>query len=176
VALPARLRSRDGYVSLLARFHGFYGPLEERLAVVAGLDALGLDLRDRRKAPLLRADLVSLGMTSHALADLPVCDRVPSLPSLSEALGCLYVLEGATLGGQIVRREVQRTYGFTPDAGCSFFASYRERVGAMWNEFCEAVSLHTARNPEAEGPLVEAAMETFAGMDDWLAGGNSWEG
>jgi heme oxygenase len=168
--LPGRLRSPDDYVGLLVRFYGFYAPLEERLGRVVGLDGLGIDFAARRKAVLLEGDLLALGMPRRRLGAVPRCGRLPAPGDPAACLGCLYVLEGATLGGQIVRREVRRSLGLEAGAGCSFFGSYGDRVGEMWKEFCGAMTAYAARNPSAEGPLVAAAVETFDALDRWLAG------
>lgn len=166
VDLPARLRSREAYANLLARFYGFYAPVEARLAAVGGYDAVGLNLEPRRKAGRLRADLHALGLAADGL---PQCAALPAVGDLPAALGCLYVLEGATLGGQYVRREVTRAYGLGPETGCSFFASYQGRVREMWADFCAALTAYAAAHPAAHGPIVAAAADTFARMEDWLA-------
>jgi heme oxygenase len=171
VDLPARLRSVAHYASLLARFFGFYAPLEERLAGVGGYDAVGLDLAARRKTHLLRADLTTLGLGAADIDSLARCDDLPVVSDLSSALGCLYVLEGATLGGQIVRRQAPAQLGLTPGSGCSFFASYGERVGPMWQEFCRTLGQYAAATPGADERVVAAAAGTFGSLDRWLAGG-----
>lgn len=173
VDLPARLCSPERYASLLARFYGFYDPLERRLADVGGYDAVGLDLAARRKAHLLRDDLAALGFGQADIDAAPRCPDLPAVADLGEALGCLYVLEGATLGGQIVRREAEKTIGVTPDRGCSFFASYGERVGAMWKEFCQALEGYAAATPGANARIAAAAVGTFDALDRWVAGGGA---
>ena len=170
VDLPTALRSLAGYASLLVRFHGFYAPLEERLGGVVGYDGAGLDLAARQKTRLLRDDLSALGRTAADIDALPRCHDLPVVTAPGEALGCQYVLEGATLGGQIVRRQVERRHGLTPDRGCAFFSSYGERVGAMWKEFCEVAERYAAR-PGAGEPIVAGAVATFRCLDRWLAGG-----
>lgn len=136
VNLPARLVSVERYRDLLARFHGYYAPVERQLAERPGLEALGLAFHQRKKTPLLRRDLIQLGYSADAIACLPRCGALPSIASLAEALGCLYVIEGSTLGGQIARREVKRLLNLETESGCKFFASYGEQVGARWKEFC----------------------------------------
>lgn len=170
VDVPARLRSADSYSALLARFHGFYAPLEDRIAAL-GPEAGGLALAPRRKAHLLRADLAALGLTDAQLRALPRCPDVPAVADAAEALGCLYVTEGATLGGQFVRRQAEAAIGVTPGRGCSFFASYGERVGGMWKEFCRAVEDHERAAPGSGERIAGAAVGTFAALDRWLSGG-----
>jgi heme oxygenase len=174
VDLPSRLGSMDAYAELLARFYGFYAPLEARLAAVATADefeAVGLDLAERQKAPLLRADLAALGWSPDGVDALPRCASLPTVGGIPEALGCLYVLEGATLGGQIIRRQAESRLGLGPSSGCSFFCAYGEQVGPKWREFRTALADYAQDAPESEGRVLEAAAETFARLDSWLAGG-----
>lgn len=171
VDLPTRLNSVGHYTSLLARFHGFYAPLEERLSGGGGYDGVGLDLAARRKAHLLRDDLLALGLSEAAIDSLARCPDLPAVTDLGEALGCLYVLEGATLGGQFVRRQAEKAIGVVPGRGCSFFASYGERVGVMWKEFCRALERYAADAPGAGDRITTAAVGTFAGLNRWVAEG-----
>ncbi|MGC3969477.1 MAG: biliverdin-producing heme oxygenase [Pirellulales bacterium] len=89
------------YRLLLRRLLGFIEPWE----AVAGdhLHGAGRKLFDeRRKTPLLKADLQWLGILS--LDDVPTADD-RSLPRVScepEAWGSWYVVEGSTLGGQLL--------------------------------------------------------------------------
>jgi heme oxygenase len=171
--LPARLATRAAYAALLGRFWGFYAPLEPRLEAVVGLDALGLDLARRRKARLLHADLAACGVDAAAIAALPACAALPAVTGTPQALGCLYVLEGASLGGQVIRREVSRRLGLNPDTGCGFFGGYGAETGPMWQTFCGVVSDYGRANPDTEGVVVAAAVETFARFVAWLGGGEA---
>lgn len=173
IDLPARLCSPRLYASLLARFYGYYAPLENRLAALGGCDAVGLDLAGRQKAHLLRDDLSKLGMADGDIRDLPPSPHVPDVPALADAIGCLYVMEGATLGGQVVCRLARKSLGLTPGRGCSFFASYGEKVGVMWTDFCRCLEAFAAANPLSEGRIVAAAVATFSGLNRWVAEGGA---
>ncbi len=151
--------------ALLARFYGFYATWESEAAAHAGA-SLRPVLAARAKLPMLAADLAALGM---APAD---CPRMPAacLPrfSMGEAtlLGSMYVVEGATLGGQVISRHLERSAGFHDGIGYSFFQSYGKAVGQQWKAF--AVLLEQV--PEAEGDtMVAAAQETFQAFADWFA-------
>jgi heme oxygenase len=170
VDLAARLRSVGSYSKLLARFYGFYAPIESRLALVNDFESLGLDLAARRKTPWLRYDLTALGYTPKAIEELPTCISLPEVARLPEALGCLYVLEGATLGGQYVRGEVARTLGLGPTTGCSFFSSYDRDTRSMWHGFCSAILTYLEKNPKAESTIVAVAEETFLRFEEWVSG------
>jgi hypothetical protein len=98
----------DLYRRLIAAYHGFYQPLERQFQVLA-LAPTGLDQSLRIKLPVLRMDLMALGLDETAIEALPACQRLPQIHSPAAALGVSYVLEGATLGGQIPATQGGRT-------------------------------------------------------------------
>ena len=167
--------SREAYGELLERLLGFYEPLEARLATQEAPVALA----DRWKTPLLVRDLHALGRSPAAL---PRCAALPEVCSAEHVLGCLYVLEGATLGGAVIRRHLARNLGVTPEAGGAFYASYGANVGPMWKAFCAGVEAYEVgrwrpamrrqdRAPtdaRAADAVVGAARATFVALDDWL--------
>jgi heme oxygenase len=151
----------EDYRALLARFLGFYEPLEDRLAHVADPDFRTF-FEPRRKAGLLREDLRALGLDPSAIEHLPRCHDLPSCRGLADALGIAYVVEGATLGGKLVAGHVERTIG----AGASFFRPYGERLGAMWEEFRAMAERREAEVDPEE--VVASACATFERLGAWL--------
>lgn len=168
VNLPLRLKSLAAYQHLLGRFYGFYVPLEAQLELITAAGALGLDWQPRRKAPLLLRDLMALGATPEAIQRLPQCTRLPSVDDAVAALGCLYVLEGATLGGQVIRRQVQQQLGLDAERGCAFFTGYAADTGARWSEFCTVLADFHQRWPAADQQVIAAAAETFITLVCWI--------
>lgn len=159
------------YRYLLKRFYGFYVPLEGALARVADWDQLGFSLLERRKAGRLEQDLRHLGLNAAELQSLPRCSDLPEVETLGAALGCLYVLEGATLGGQLISRHVMPRFGLTNVAGCAFFASYGDEVGHKWR----ALGRFLRAQLQTEGDTQRAAgaaCDTFAKLGSWLARGH----
>ncbi|WP_164101056.1 biliverdin-producing heme oxygenase [Candidatus Laterigemmans baculatus] len=173
VNLFGHWESVERYGGLLARFYGFYAPLERRLGQVPDCGAIGLDLVERVKTPFLYQDLLALGFDSARVEQLPECVQLPRVGDMATVLGCLYVLEGATLGGQVLRREIERRHGLDTESGCRFFASYRERVGERWMEFCKVLSHYASENPDAQEAIVSAAVDTFCTFDRWIVGGKA---
>lgn len=170
--LPSRLVSQTAYVALLARLHAFYLPLEALLQAVSGCAEIGLELAPRWKTPLLRKDLAALGRqrppeSAEVGTGGPVLPKIDGLP---RALGCLYVLEGATLGGRVIRREVAARLGLAEADGAAFFCGYGERTGAMWSAFCGSLEGWAADHMGDRDAVVDAACETFLRYDAWLAG------
>ncbi len=150
VADPVRRREMVG------RFLAFYRPAETALAGVLGEEP-GLDFETRRKVPALERDLATLKAAPSA--DAPV-----SAPAgRSEALGFLYVLEGSTLGGRVIDKQL-RARGLSAE-GLSFFQGYGEQTGARWKAFCAV--LERADDPAA---AARGARSAFAQMEAWMCG------
>ena len=165
-----RLGSVEAYASLLERYYGFYQPFEQRLREAAGAVPINLNLAPRLKAPLLRSDLSALGRSDEAIEALPLCDTLPTPSGPDEVFGCLYVLEGATLGGQIIRKQIERDHGLVAARGGSFFSGYGDAVGPMWKAFCAALEDYARQHPETEHVVVGAAVETFTCFEQWFGG------
>ncbi len=87
------------------------------------------------------------------------------MQALQQALGCLYVLEGSTLGGQVVTRYLAGVPSMEDVTWFSFFSSYGAEVGPMWQEFGEFLTVHARGDDEA---IVRAACETFTTLACWL--------
>lgn len=157
---------RDEYRMLLGRLYGYHRPLEARLAARPEWEAIGFCFDERRRAGLLRRDLVSLGMTEAEIDALPDCPDLPDAGTFPRALGCLYVLEGSTLGGRIIARHLTQSLGLGAHDGAAFYQGHGDRTGPMWKTF-GALLTEVARPPDFEA-VVAAADETFTSMDRWL--------
>jgi len=145
----------ERYREILERFYGFYLPLEREL--------VPLGFSERAKTPLLRADLESLGIDPSAVA---LCTEIPRPRTQAERFGVCYVLEGATLGGQLISRRLQSSLGITPQRGGRFFHGYGERTREMWQAFRNALAGLSLR-PADEDSVVRLAIETFARLRAW---------
>jgi heme oxygenase len=158
--------SRGTYRALLARFFGIYQPLEEQLARI-GWSAAGFDFVKRHKAGILKRDLEVLGLSPDEVDALPLCRRLPPLASLPQGLGALYVLEGATLGGQIIIRQVREKLAIGETTGGAFFAGYGAATGSMWRSFLEVLE-HEGGTPSAALEVEQSALATFSCFETWM--------
>jgi len=159
------LATLDDYRRLLEKFLGFYGPVESALETHFNRRAGGFDFERRRKVPMLVSDLRALGV--RQLTALPRCAALPTLDSLPQAFGCLYAIEIATLGGQIVARHLNRALGVGPGSGCSFFNSYGEQAVTMWHDFGQQIKKY-AVTIEIEEAMIRTAIETFVKLEQWM--------
>lgn len=165
--LPTLATSLAQYQRLLRRFYGLYQPLEEQLATLSWHEVT-FDFAPRRKCPLLQQDLQTLGDNMDTLHALPTMVALPPITTVAQGFGTLYVLEGSTLGGQLILRHVQRSLGLTGETGGAFFQSYGPAVGMMWKRFGTEVNRHAMIHPTALSEMIEAACATFLCFESWL--------
>lgn len=154
------------FVRLMQAYYGFYLPMENALINSSSIPP-DFDLTPRLKAPTLRADLQALGLTAEALGSLPQCDQLPVIESAATCLGVLYVLEGATLGGQILRREIASRLGLEAENGAAFLDIYGAATGRRWRDFIEYLGTRPMDAGEREA-VVAAAQTTFSCFERWL--------
>ena len=151
----------DAYREVLARFYGFWTGWEPQ---IAGLLQDAAILAPRRRLHLLAADLTALGVSRHELAALPKCPLI-KLQGAPEALGSLYVMEGSTLGGKLIRGNVQRCLGSVGVSGCAYFDGYGPHTGAMWQEFLVILAAAPVADRQKMG---NGAVATFERLSWWL--------
>lgn len=164
-----RARTKEDYRRLLIRFFTLHEPLEQRLADALHWPALGFDFAARRKAPLARHDLRTLGATDPDLDALPRAAALPAIDSHAAAVGCLYVLEGSTLGGQFISKHFASTLGLTPETGGRFFHGYGPHTATRWREFGQwAEQQSTNASSDFNTRAIAAARNTFHSFAQWL--------
>lgn len=167
--------TRDGYRQRLEQFYGFYAPLEKALSAhgerqhgIASEPNLSMGTRAAmasrlNKTALLKLDLHHLGGGTQ---NIPLCYNLPPLETQAEVLGCVYVMEGATLGGRMITQHIQATLGITPATGGSFFNGYGDDTGKMWQTMRQLL-VSGAANTETENIIVASAIATFACLRRW---------
>jgi heme oxygenase len=143
------------YRDLLAALHGFFAPLERRIAVLAP------DLPLATRAPLMGADLTALGASTPR-----ECADVTRIESRAAALGVLYVLEGSALGARTVRTVLAPRIPEVLSRGSQWLDDGTERTGARWRQL---VAVLEEQSRGCEDEVVAAARETFDKLEAWIA-------
>jgi len=163
------------YLRVLEIFYGFYVPVESDVTRLAAAElALGFPLRTR--AGLIERDLLTLGLSPADLAALPLCSDRPKLSCLEDLAGCLYVLEGACLGGQVLCPLLHRRLGLAKESGAAFFAGDEERTLPRWTVIVAWLD-DLPRAGASTAKIISAATATFDAFARWAAvarGGSPW--
>jgi heme oxygenase len=154
------------YQRVLRTFYGFYAPVEASLVRLAAAGPpLGFPLRAR--CELIESDLHALGMARHKLVGLPRCTDLPRLSCPEDLAGCLYVLEGACLGGQVIAQALHQQLGVDKGSGASFFVGDAEATSARWIlvlTWLDGLAGAGARSEE----IVASACATFLTFARWV--------
>ncbi|HVW86266.1 MAG TPA: biliverdin-producing heme oxygenase [Bryobacteraceae bacterium] len=151
--------SLTDYRHLLRRFYGFYLPWERAVSEVSP----NL-LARRRKTWKLVDDLEYLGCSREQISRIPHCDALPPLDTYERILGSMYVLEGATLGGQILAPYFEKKFNLADD-GAEFFSGYGRRTATMWKEFRAMIEREAVGSHDE---IVTSAVATFQSMRVWM--------
>jgi heme oxygenase len=166
--VKARFGKLDLYRLHLRRMWGFHATVEEQLGQ-ARLSVALPDYDSRRKLPFLTQDLLTLEADVGFQESLERCPALDIQKDLASALGCAYVLEGATLGARTLLPLVQSRLGLTAETGARYLASYGDEVEPMWQTFQMAVEGWCC-GPERQATAARAAVATFVALDAWLCG------
>ena len=160
--IPASVDTRDDYVDLLGRLNDLHAGFECQLAARTfdnDWRRVGIDIGQYVRTGLLVADLRELGATARFT-------WLPSLPlsTFGHALGCLYVLEGSSLGGRTVARFVRAAIGDVPT---TFLTGTGRPDPAPWVSVCNALVLFEAHGGDGD-TVISGACDTFAAFADHL--------
>jgi heme oxygenase len=149
--------TRDDYRALLARLYGFHVALETSGGIAS------------ERSAWLREDLAALQMDAHTMATIPRCTALGTFATPERRLGALYVMEGATLGGRHLARQLEPLLGSNGSAGRRFFLGHGADTSTAWNAFLGRLTL-SAGVPAARTQIVAAAVEIFGIFEEWLRG------
>ena len=158
------------YRRLLARFYGYYAPLESMLRRKAPRH-LEL-LSGRWKTAALAADLEWLGCSRAEQQRLDRAVDMPYVESDADLAGVLYVTEGATLGGAVLARHFAPRFGLSRGRGLSFFDCYGEETGEMWRRFLLWLAAFES-NADCDR-AVASAVRTFETLSSRLIAPQVW--
>ncbi|WP_431061195.1 biliverdin-producing heme oxygenase [Pseudomonas abietaniphila] len=168
-ALEARLPlthpdlDRDAYQRIIQAYYGFHAPLQRQ---IERFHAPRLAQPERQKVPALVKDLRALGLSDAQIDALPMCADLPPINGEADLLGVMYVMEGATLGGQVLRRIIADRLAIDADSGGEFLDVYGRDTGRLWKAFL--TRLADFDHPDDNPQVVESACATFALFARWL--------
>ena len=157
------IRSADDYCRLLVAFFGFFKPVYEKID--KHLQTTFLPDYSTRRKPV---DIIqNLSRLSYQTSLTNSCHQLPNISNNANAFGALYVMEGSTLGGLMIKKMLAEQTGL-PDEQLSFFAGYGKATRERWNVFTTALNTVT-HNDEEEQATITAATQTFSCFSVWLS-------
>jgi len=156
------------YCTYLTRLYCFIKGFEQY--VYPELIPFFSNINDRKKAHFIIKDFKDLGvhLEKHTVLDEAFFSDTYS--DFHLAAGALYVLEGSTLGGQIIVKHLQKTMppGFVNSA---YFSGYQHRTGSMWKQFLQQLTALPQSSHE-EQQIIKGAITTFNIINGLLSNNN----
>lgn len=152
----------SGYQLLIKKFYGFITPCED---LIGSLICKSI-IENRKKKPWLEQDLHALKIFNIDDITFPRGIDLPVLSEHEHVIGYLYVMEGATLGGQIITKILKTHLQITQDKGGRFFYGYGAETKRMWNEFCSF--LYSINEIEKQNKIIHSASNTFNQLYKWI--------
>jgi heme oxygenase (biliverdin-IX-beta and delta-forming) len=147
-----RLSSVRQRANVLAGYHRFHHAAEAAIAPFLGAIA-DLDFAARRRSRLIADGIGILGQEVSL-------DRATSfgINTRSEAFGAFYVLEGSSLGGRVILKELKRRGASL--AGLGFLDPYGFNTAARWRSFL-AILEREVVSGEQQRDAVTGALNAF---------------
>ena len=94
-----------------------------------------LDISSRLKLPIIIKDAENLGLHQNTT------ENTKEITSEAEALGMLYVIEGASLGGNVIKKQLQKNPDFS-NVEFNYFGMYGEQIGTFWKNFTSTINTY----------------------------------
>lgn len=159
-------RSEAGYAAYLLKMWGFHAAIEPVLQHACRQHGLAIEARRFQKTAALEQDLSALSVTLDGAVRCTELPAVGAVGALPQALGAMYVLEGSTLGGQYLLRQVRKSLPLAAERAGAFLSIYGADTGPMWRAFRSIVEAHATA--ELSPAIVQSACDTFDALAGWL--------
>lgn len=124
-------------------------------------------LNERRKTQLLEGDLHQSIEEKDNFPVMPSSVLTTQYNNHSKAWGGMYVLEGSTLGGQIITRHLRTILGEGIEKKTTYLTPYGLQTGVMWKNFLHYFS-EAATFTCDEDEIIDSAVQTFSLIDNWI--------
>jgi len=147
------------YAHYLSLMHDVHSNLEQEIFPLL-IDTIG-DLEAREKKQLIEDDLCYLNYTKTNSNRVFTKEKV----STAFALGIFYVVEGSTLGGRFILKNLETIPGLTEEKGVSYFNGYGNKTGSYWKTFLNLLSTYEEEN-NCEDEIIDGAIYAFDCIHD----------
>ncbi|KYP15737.1 biliverdin-producing heme oxygenase [Flavihumibacter sp. CACIAM 22H1] len=153
------VKTQVEYEILLKKMAGFLVPLEKQLTQFP-LQHIVPDIAERQRMHHLLTDIAVFDPDWQPLNSV----KLPELTSIYQAIGTLYVLEGATLGGPIIARMIKQQAGI--EKGLHYFESYGPERKTMWAKFRDYLEIPGLY--QHKEIIASSAIACFRAYKQWL--------
>lgn len=171
-ALTKQLLPLESYVGQLRSLALIHGALEPALISCSDERVASVWTSEKSKLPWLCKDLryfeprVVADLKEATELSLNIADtlRRLSIEQPLALLGSVYVLEGSTLGGNVLGPMVARTFQLAGAEGTAYLQSYGDGVEDHWKQFQQRMNSLNL-NVEERSQILQAAVDFFQSLE-----------
>ncbi len=145
---------RDHYGRVLGAFAWVYRTLDPAFEDALRRLCPDTTYRSSDRSRWLVEDLSHFEHGDRALPPWPA----PKIDTVAALVGRLYAIEGSTLGGQVIARQLQASLGVGPSSGARIFHGHGEATAARWQEFQDFAAWACAADDAAKACAAADAM------------------
>lgn len=151
------------YRAYLEAMWGWMAPFEESLWSAPWPEEVEAAKRNGKRH-WIAEDLRHFDIDARKLASLSCSGFDPDLTLQAARFGLAYVVEGAQLGTQVIRKNLEPALTpWTP----RWLQGYGSDTGRRWREFTEAIELHLDHD-EARRIAADTAQAAFRSLAAWF--------
>jgi heme oxygenase len=125
------------------------------------------DVHQRLKAHLMQQDLLAAGLTPAQVNNLPQLPLHNAFITDAGRWGALYVLEGSSLGGNVIFRHLAKKLPLTQQNGAAYFNAYAQATGTRWQTFLQHFTANAVSQQQTE-TIIAAANNMFERIRNWF--------
>jgi heme oxygenase (biliverdin-IX-beta and delta-forming) len=144
------------YAHYLALMHDVVKDAE--LNIFPILSAIIPNLEARHKTAAIEADLALLGHAKSGYVKVLSGGGQNLTPAF--ALGIMYTVEGSSLGGRVILKNINAALGHDAQNGAQYFSGYGGQTGSMWKSFLSHLAAFEAQN-NATNEIIAGANHAF---------------
>ncbi|MES2828242.1 MAG: biliverdin-producing heme oxygenase [Bacteroidota bacterium] len=98
-----------------------------------------LELETRAKLPALQLDLKEADIQQADFED-KLSKPISNIPNEAFALGAMYVLEGATMGGSVIVKQLAKNENFNDHFSFHYYNCYHDQLMLKWKQFIQVLN------------------------------------
>lgn len=154
----------DEYTTYLSGMQAVVADIE--INVFPMLTEVIPDLNDRKKLTMINSDLGYLNK-SIPTNQYPITANGFN-SNVAFALGVMYVLEGSTLGGRVIYKNISDSLKLDETNGASYSGGYGSTTGSTWKAFLGYFTAY-AESCNCEDEIIAGANHAFGAIKEYLS-------
>jgi heme oxygenase (biliverdin-IX-beta and delta-forming) len=155
--------SAKQYLAYLQMLLVVHETIEEKAGQFDHWKTYGVDLDEHKRAHLLHRDIKLLDTSPQHTSQTPIPDIQWDFP---EIVGALYVLEGSTMGGQILSQNIAHL-ALSQKVPNHYFRAYGSKTMQRWQSYVSLIDAYGRDEPSMQSRVCDGAIKTF----EWILGG-----